>query len=110
MKPRWILAVGLAGVAGLTFLVVSLVQGIPSPEDAYRPNTADGRIIYLEACAKCHGAQGQGAALAPPLRGRSLKREKILKQVKSGTGRMPRFPNITAEALDDLLGYGNRLK
>ena len=110
MRPRWILVMGLVGVAGLTFLVVSLVQGIPSPEDAYRPNTVDGRIIYLEACAKCHGAQGQGTALAPPLRGRSLKREKILKQVKSGTGRMPKFPNITAEALDDLISYVNRLK
>jgi mono/diheme cytochrome c family protein len=99
------LAMGLVGVAALTVLVVSLVQGIPSPEDAYRPNTLDGRIIYLEACSKCHGAQGQGTALAPPLRGRSLKPERIWKQVESGTGRMPKFPNITAEALDNLSIY-----
>ena len=110
MKPRGMLAMGLVGVAALTVLVVSLVQGIPSPEDAYRPNTLDGSIIYLEACAKCHGAQGEGTALAPPLRGRSLKPERIWKQVKSGTGRMPKFPNITAEALNNLSIHVNTLK
>lgn len=109
MKPRWMLAMGLVGVAALTVLVVSLVQGIPSPEDAYRPNTADGRIIYLEACAKCHGAQGQGTALAPALKGRSIEPAMIRKQVKSGTGRMPKFPNITLEALDNLLLYVSKL-
>jgi thiosulfate dehydrogenase len=33
------------------------------------PDTARGRLVFAETCVRCHGANGAGTALAPPLWG-----------------------------------------
>ncbi len=109
MKPGLMLGLSIVVVAGLTVLIVSLVQGIPTPVDAYKPTSEDGRIIYLEACAKCHGASGAGTALAPRLKARGLGPKQVRERVRAGTGRMPKFPNINGEALDKLTNYVNKI-
>ena len=110
MKPGWMLGLSIAAVAGLTVLVVFLVQGIPTPIDAYKPRSEDGRIIYLEACAKCHGASGAGTALAPSLKVRRLPPRRVRERIQAGTGRMPKFPNINGDALDKLINYINKIE
>ncbi|MFQ5915743.1 MAG: c-type cytochrome [Nitrospinota bacterium] len=102
MKLGWGLIAGIVGVAGSTALILSLVQGIPIQQDRYQPNTASGSVIFLQACARCHGAKGEGTALAVPLKGRKIPPERVQAQVSSGAERMPRFPNITGEALKSL--------
>ena len=109
MKPGLGITIAILGAAALTALVVSLVQGIPSPEDPYRPSVAAGEVVYLEACAKCHGASGEGTALAPGLRGRKLRLDWVEAKVLDGTGRMPRFPNIQGDALKNLTNHINKM-
>jgi mono/diheme cytochrome c family protein len=110
MKPGWVLGFAIFGAAVLAALIVSLVQGIPSPEDAYRPSTISGGVVYLEACAKCHGVTGEGSGLAPSLKGRGLPLARIRSHVKFGTGKMPSFPYIDGEALKNLSQYVSNLR
>ncbi len=45
-------------------------RGVPTlPDTGYDPNPAAGQAIYESRCATCHGADGQGNAMAPPLWG-----------------------------------------
>jgi thiosulfate dehydrogenase len=45
-------------------------RGVPTlPDTGYDPNPATGRAVYLEQCASCHGAQGEGVAGMPPVWG-----------------------------------------
>ena len=110
MKPGWVLGFSILGAAILAALIVSLVQGIPSPEDAYRPTTVSGKDVFLEACAKCHGVTGEGSGLAPSLKGRGLSVAHIQQRVKFGTGKMPSFPNIDGEALKNLSQFVSSLR
>lgn len=34
-----------------------------------RPDTGQGRAIYSETCSRCHGVEGEGTGIAPPLWG-----------------------------------------
>jgi thiosulfate dehydrogenase len=43
-------------------------QGIDSV-DAVRPDTSAGEIVFAQTCARCHGSDGQGTALATPIWG-----------------------------------------
>lgn len=62
-------------VAYLAFLSRGSAVGAASPAasparwDSLAPDTAAGRVIFDTTCARCHGADGQGAAAAPPLWG-----------------------------------------
>ncbi|GAB5500088.1 MAG: c-type cytochrome [Pseudohongiellaceae bacterium] len=45
-------------------------RGVPTlPDTGYDPNPANGRAVYMEQCAACHGQQGQGVADMPPVWG-----------------------------------------
>jgi ubiquinol-cytochrome c reductase cytochrome c subunit len=46
---------------------------------------AAGAMLYQTQCASCHGARGQGSALAPPIAGRSASDVHLMLD----TGRMP---------------------
>lgn len=45
-------------------------RGVPTlPETGYDPNPANGRAVYLEQCASCHGTQGKGVGEMPAVWG-----------------------------------------
>ncbi len=45
-------------------------RGVPTLEDTgYDPNPANGRLVYMEQCASCHGEQGDGIGDVPPVWG-----------------------------------------
>lgn len=64
-------------VAYLAFLSRGVAMGAPSVPAAQRlakwaafhPDTVVGRAIYAQTCARCHGADGQGTPVAPPVWG-----------------------------------------
>ncbi len=62
-------------LAYLAFLSWGSAPAPPQPNTrlqrwaAYRPDTAAGAALYSSTCAKCHGPEGQGTAVAPPLWG-----------------------------------------
>ncbi len=109
MKQGLMVGLSLVIVSGLTALVVYFTQGIPVPVDTYKSGSRDGRTIYLEACAKCHGLTGEGTALAPTLKARNVNPNRIRERIQAGTGRMPKFPNIEGEALERLIKFTNKL-
>ena len=44
--------------------------GVPTiPDTGFDPNPARGEVVYKRACEVCHGADGSGTAVAPPLWG-----------------------------------------
>jgi thiosulfate dehydrogenase len=45
-------------------------RGVPTlPDTGYDPNPANGRSVYGQYCASCHGQQGEGAAGIPAVWG-----------------------------------------
>ncbi|MBI4216463.1 MAG: c-type cytochrome [Chloroflexi bacterium] len=64
-----------------------------SPEDA-----AKAMSIYTsKGCVACHGAQGWGSSIAPPVMGVSL--EEAMTQMRNPEGTMPRFgPEMLSDA------------
>ena len=62
-------------VAYLAFLSWGSAPAPPQPNTrlqrwaAFTPDTAAGTALYGATCAKCHGPEGQGTAVAPPLWG-----------------------------------------
>jgi cytochrome c oxidase cbb3-type subunit III len=59
---RWILLAMLGLMAGgfVAFRVLSKPPGPPPPEVAADPLLTQGRSIYLNRCAACHGNDGRG--------------------------------------------------
>jgi quinoprotein glucose dehydrogenase len=67
-----------------------------------------GRQLYLSNCASCHGDNLQGAPPQfPSLANLSGRRstQQILAIVRQGGGRMPSFPNLSAEAATSITQY-----
>ncbi|MCP4447070.1 MAG: cytochrome c [Myxococcales bacterium] len=85
--------------------------------DKVAGGSADGKVIYKEACARCHGTDGvptQGMrtrAGVKPLTSERVKKmsdEKLTEQIRNGSENrtMPAFQgSITEEQMDALLGH-----
>jgi len=43
--------------------------GLPKMPKDYKPDTARGEAVYKDVCARCHGADGHGTAIAPAVWG-----------------------------------------
>jgi len=71
----------------------------------------DGRTLYMTRCSSCHGDNGQGSALAPPLLGKSASDIHLMLD----TGRMPaavpyaneihKTPIFTQEQMTAIVAY-----
>jgi quinoprotein glucose dehydrogenase len=74
-------------------------------------NTADqasGKGIYQSQCSICHGDNLKGSPpLFPSLIGvrDRMTLELIAERIRKGKGRMPGFPNLTAEEVNALVDY-----
>lgn len=79
-----------------------------------------GQVAYQRHCASCHGTQGQGRGMNPPLKGHPHSTPNMLKIVIKGmkgqitrngktyNGRMPGFYHIPHLELADSLNYINQ--
>ncbi len=64
------LMLGLVAFTGFVLAPPSITAGRESPERGARsPEPTDGRTVWLQDCAFCHGAQADGTARAPSLEG-----------------------------------------
>lgn len=63
-------------------------RGVPTlPETGYDPNPANGRAVYHEQCASCHGDQGQGIGEFPAVWGlNSYNRGAGMNRIREGAG------------------------
>lgn len=74
----------------------------PVPEDA------SGEEIYAELCARCHGADLEGAvgpALGPGSNAATEDDEYLEFTITNGRGRMPSFPSLDDAQLQRLVDY-----
>lgn len=95
-------------VAAAVVLVLS-VAGCSDPD----PNTLGGEL-FLQSCARCHGASGEGTTGRPPIGAGSnaatLTDEQILGVMDVGPGAMPSFRVLTPEQLQSLVVYVRELQ
>jgi quinoprotein glucose dehydrogenase len=70
---------------------------------------ADGRAIYNQMCAVCHGSNRSGdpARAFPPLDriGDKMKRPEIVQQMTTGKGMMPSFAFLTAAQKESVAAF-----
>jgi mono/diheme cytochrome c family protein len=79
----------------------------PVKQDA-SAEIAPGAKIYAQKCAVCHGNNREGNLPGfPPLQSitRQMTNDKIVTLVHAGKGRMPAFPQIEGQPLNELLGF-----
>lgn len=89
-------------------------------EEGFAYNPKRGEDVYNQFCLRCHGAQGQGTASAPPISGSPIvsgDSKRLVKVVNYGmkgkierAGKvydmvMPGFPMITHEDMAHLLTF-----
>lgn len=59
----------------------------------------DGAALYKSKCAACHGANGEGAKMAPaPIAGMSA--DGVKKTISEGKGKMKPVKGVTPEQAD----------
>jgi len=78
-------------------------------------NETGSRALYVDQCSICHGDKLAGSPPAFPSLlgiGARLSYAQIVSTIRSGKGRMPGFPNLTAEqtnAIADFLANGQSI-
>ena len=66
--------------------------------------TAQGRTIYLAACAACHGADRQGG-VAVALDNTTLNSDELRDVITQGVNAMPAFPAFDEDELDNVVAF-----
>ncbi|MDQ3947452.1 MAG: c-type cytochrome [Actinomycetota bacterium] len=109
-------ALGLAGVASLLLLVGgagagAAGQAVPAGETGATGDPTIGRRLYETGCSSCHGLEGRGTRLGPPLIGVGAASADFY----LSTGRMPlddpdeeaqrKPPAYSAKEIADLTAY-----
>lgn len=95
IAPRPLLAPAVLAAA----VVVGVLTACGGPSEPSKPS-ASGATLYSNNCARCHGAEGQGAS-APSLIGIATTFTDIENQitfVSNGGGGMPRFGDLLSDA------------
>lgn len=77
------------------------------------PDTLGGEL-FVQTCAVCHGANGEGTTGRPPIGAGSnaatFTDEQILGVMDVGPGAMPSFSRLTSEQLESLVVYVRELQ
>src|SRR3990172_1518470 len=107
MFLRWrpVVVLPLAMVL-LAFLPVC-ARATPTPPSATPTPAAmtEGKMLYEQKCAACHGTNAEGTAAAPAIAGHSMAAMKT--QVRNPLGEMPAFPQamLSDRDLDELAEF-----
>jgi mono/diheme cytochrome c family protein len=83
------------------------LRSAPQP-GAAKESTKEGEKLYTDQCAACHGANRAGSPPDIPSLVDMEKRlpvDKIATIVQAGTSKMPGFPDVSGQRLQDLLAY-----
>jgi mono/diheme cytochrome c family protein len=73
-------------------------------------STADGKALYEDNCATCHGKTG-GGGFGPSLKGIQdrFSEEDETSIIKNGQGSMPGFGNLSTEEIAAIVAYTRTL-
>jgi len=71
------------------------------PGNSVAKNVDSGRRMFASTgCGACHGTQGQGTSLAPPIAPPPLELQALIAYARRPTGKMPAVPVATASDQD----------
>lgn len=111
MKRLFILSATLFLLLSLSYCGTAR-RGVPmfAPLSTENPAVAQGEVVYMEYCQKCH--PGGTAGLAPAINNKPLPGFLMRFQIRNGVGIMPAFKeNVISDGeLDDLIVYLKALK
>jgi ubiquinol-cytochrome c reductase cytochrome c subunit len=97
-----------AEIDALVTYVASLGEGPEIPEvSGALGNISDGQLLFIDNCAACHGATGNGGAVGPDALAPSLHVAtdvQIAEAAITGPGEMPRFA-FDDEELNDIVAF-----
>jgi mono/diheme cytochrome c family protein len=95
--PRWMaLEAFLVEEAGLGDAAPLVYEIVPPPEELGGGNTLDGRELFNQSCAICHGDDATGTERGPALRADTLSDELVARRVRtSGNAESPIYPGLT---------------
>jgi mono/diheme cytochrome c family protein len=70
------------------FAIVIAILLVAVPLSLWPQNAPDGAQLFKDRCASCHGNKGEGLAAVkiPPVKGTSMKAEKIVAFIAKGEG------------------------
>ncbi len=99
---RWMPLTGIVLIA-----IISLVYLLVGQADRlYIPTTDKPEIIYKQACAGCHGINGEGKHLVyPNLAKGKIEKAEIRSVIQNGSMLMPAFRSIKGDTLKLLVTY-----
>lgn len=102
-------AIVAAATFGLATLLMACAGGEPAASGS-TITTADGRVIFEQTCAVCHGARGEGGAGSRLAGGATVAKfpraanEEAL--VRDGVGSMPAFDGrLTSDQISAVVAY-----
>lgn len=87
----------------LIALVFALLAGCGKANNYVPAADATGEAIFSTACSECHKPLSANVAMA--LSANMATKEAIIKQVQTGSMRMPSFAGIQGDAADRLAEY-----
>ena len=114
IRARKSILTTVMGAAILLFcgIAAQRASAIPQTTAVQPGNPEEGRKLFLQNCAKCHGTNGSGdtpigkAAKAKDLRGdkaQAMSDAEIFNQIAVGNGNMPSLSNAIEQARADQL-------
>ena len=99
---RWIPFILMISIALFTLLYMVFYGG----NEPYVPKTDSPEIIYQQACAHCHGDNGEGSGLLyPAFSDDAYNLQEIKEKITQGTWLMPGFENIKGDTLNSLADF-----
>ena len=99
---RWLPFVGILVIVFISSIYLFYTQ----QHSVYVPQTDNPAQIYQEACASCHGENGEGTGLFyPALTEEEFTVQKIRKYITTGELFMPAFSHIHGDTLDSLIQF-----
>ena len=90
------------GIGGDTSFMGVSPQAAPTGAD---PAVRGAHLYVTEGCVTCHGLEGRGAPVGPPIVGQDNKT--ITQRVRQGSGGMPKFSpdGLTDQEIADITAY-----
>jgi quinol---cytochrome-c reductase cytochrome c subunit len=105
-----LVGLGLVGLA----LFLAPGQSAPAAQAQVNSNSVqDGRLLYIQNCASCHGAAGEGSSVAPPLTNAGpaaldfYMRTGRMPLARIGTPGYEQPPQLTQDQIAAILSYAS---
>ncbi len=99
--------IGLIIVAGYLIVSNPMARSTTTKTDfkmSQQKQNQPALALYMQNCARCHGAFGQGKSGNPSLQNTPFSEEQIQQIIRNGRGEMPPFRQFSADELKLLSG------